>query len=313
MATKRLTMKEYFDIIDSNEYVFESENIFCKYIPRTLYKFYPILSDASEQQPRFEQLKKEQIWLSRKDILNDPFEFEHCTLDSSSLEAQDYYRGSTMELEIFCLTESPLNKLMWAHYASAYRGFCVEFSVLSSGNILPVIYDNELPDLSAYYQRFFENREDLSQHYSSCNNDEPSKDVLRLSYPLISKDLCWSYEKEFRIISSSPLDGEKGHLYYAKDFSLYISKIIVGAHCTREVVYELKKIVDAINRSRFNKQKNYISQRDNCPVHDEKSTERLARALWKQAPLWNAEVSITKIAWNDKLELVERKLTEDDF
>lgn len=310
MATKRLTMKEYFDIIDSNEYVFEAENIFCKYIPKTLYKFYPVLSDAQKQQQRFEQLKKEQIWLSRKNALNDPFEFEHCVLTSASSDAQNYYKGKTQELEIFCLTECPLNKLMWAHYATAYAGFCVEFSVLSPGNIFPVIYDSELPDLSAYYQRFFENRENLTQHYSSLNNDELSKDILRLNYPLVCKDLCWSYEKEFRIISSSPLDGKRGHLYYAKDFSLFISKIIVGANCTREVVCELRKIVDTINQSRFNRQKNHILQSDNCPVHDGKS---MARALWKQVPLWGAELSITKIDWNDKLELVERELMEGDF
>ena len=313
MATKRLTTKEYFDIIDSNEYVFEAEDIFCKYIPKTLYKFYPVLSDAQEQQQRFDQLKKEQIWLSRKNNLNDPFEFEHCILNSASLDAQNYYKGKTQELEIFCLTEYPLNKLMWAHYATAYKGFCVEFSVFSSGNIFPVIYDSKLPDLSVYYQRFFENRETLSQHYSSFNNDELSKDILRLHYPLVSKDLCWSYEKEFRIISSSPLDEKDGHLYHTKDFGLSISKIIIGAKCTREVVCELKKIVNAINQSRFNRQKNYILQSDNCPVHDEKSIERLARALWKRAPLWDAEVSITKIDWNDKLELVERELREGDF
>ena len=311
MMDSRLTMQQYFNIINTNEYVFEAQDVYKKYVPKVLYKFYSIPDDNNEREKRFNQLKNEKIWMSRKQILNDPFELEHCILSSASPEAQKYYKEKIQELEFFCLTESPLNKLMWAHYANSYKGFCVAFSVGSPEVISPVIYDNSLPDLSEYYQRFFENRYNLI--FSSLNKDECSKDALRLYYPLVSKDSCWSYEKEFRIVSCAPLDGKNGHLCSAKEFDLSISKIIVGAYCSKETISRLKEIVDCINQSRLNKQKQYILQSDKYSLSGEENLKMTAKTLWHYASPQYSEISIKKIAWNDKLELIERNLIEDEF
>ena len=156
-----LTMQGYFDLINSHKIIYETQNIYESYVPNVLYKYFPIPDDETKKDQRFQQLENEQIWLSRKVILNDPFEMEHCILHSASSEAQKYYRDKTQELEFFCMTSSPLNKLMWSHYADSYKGFCVAFSVGSPGWIYPVIYDNILPDLSEAYQRFYENREKI--------------------------------------------------------------------------------------------------------------------------------------------------------
>ena len=119
--TENLTMEKFFSLIDGSEYVFEAQRSIKEYVPRRLYKFYSIPSNLCEQQKRFAQLEAEKIWLSKKKILNDPFEMEHLSLHTASHEAQEYYRGKIPEVEFFCLTNSPLNKLMWSHYADAYK------------------------------------------------------------------------------------------------------------------------------------------------------------------------------------------------
>jgi Protein of unknown function (DUF2971) len=93
-------------------------------------------------------------------------------------------------LGIFCLTEEPLNLLMWAHYGEHHRGVVVEF-------------DETHP--------FFDRRKgptDDLRHFRKVeyNDMRPSiflsrSDAIQVFY---TKSREWEYEREWRLITPLP-------------------------------------------------------------------------------------------------------------
>lgn len=87
---------------------------------------------------------------------------------------------------ILCLTESPANLLMWAHYADSHQGFVIEF-------------DCEAP--------FFDQRkgpQDEMRHlrkviYGDCRPSMILSEIDSFS-SFLSKSLDWSYEEEWRMM-----------------------------------------------------------------------------------------------------------------
>lgn len=195
-----LTKDKYFELIDSNSDYPHFRCALGAYIPGSLYKYFSIPDDSDEARKRFEQLKSGEIWFSKRSGLNDPFEFEHIALKGAQNDARQYYLNKQQELEVCCFSALLYNKLMWSHYAAGYKGYCVEFRVESPERFYPVIYENEVPDLSQEYQRFYDMRNEMCANPSLVlNNYENRKVLLRINYPLFSKDTCWSYEEEYRI------------------------------------------------------------------------------------------------------------------
>lgn len=307
MESKSLCKKEFFDIVDKSKSGNEILLAIRQFVPKRLYKFYSIPEDNDKRNSRFTQLENEQIWFSKKEFLNDPFEFEHLSLTHASPEAISYYNEVLSEIELVCLTASPFSKLMWSHYADAYKGFCVEFTVPDPVFILPVIYDDSIVNLSASYQRLFESREKLHPTQWPYKKSEVSKDIVKLNYPLLSKDICWQYEHEFRILTNMPADPCKGHLHFAPNYGLHISKIIVGRNCKSEYANELYEVVDRVNSKRFANFKSTLTH-ENCNEH----FDVCAMKLWKYTNIWNRPVSIKTLSWDNELNLVEKSFSEDN-
>ncbi|MGH8068253.1 MAG: DUF2971 domain-containing protein [Candidatus Entotheonellia bacterium] len=103
---------------------------------------------------------------------------------------------------ILCLTRSPLNPLMWAHYAEAHRGFVIGFDVNVSGftatdmNLLPaqfgsMIYTEQKPRHKLVISALMEVGGEMSYR------PELLEKLQRL---FLHKPLCWSYEEEVRIV-----------------------------------------------------------------------------------------------------------------
>lgn len=161
-------------------------------------------------------------------------------------EMQLYYLNKQQELEVCCFSALLYNKLMWSHYAAGYKGYCVEFRVESPERFYPVIYENEVPDLSQEYQRFYDMRNEMCANPSLVlNNYENRKVLLRINYPLFSKDTCWSYEEEYRILDSSTVSN--GELQQMTTNGLRVTKIIAGAFCTDLNFQRLKEVAGALN------------------------------------------------------------------
>ena len=310
MSSNFLTQSDFFETIENSQYIFQINDSIEKYVPNQLYKFSSFPTQKYKKTERMRQLKNSEIWFSSRSILNDPFEFEHLSLKNASLEAQKYYAAKQKELGLFCLTGSPLNKLMWSHYADSYGGYCVEYNVRNKGLIYPVIYDNTLPDLSESYQRFYDNKDNLS--FSSFGKSKIEKDIIRLNYPLLSKDVCWDYEQEFRIIDSIQDEEipKKGHLRKAQDYGLFISAVIIGTNCTSDNVELLKSAVKRINKERYQKMKRRILDnpkwKQKCKNNIDYYVQKLSEKCLESAP-----VVVKYLIWNKELQLtVEEHIGE---
>lgn len=91
-----------------------------------------------------------------------------------------------------CLGTDYKNKLMWSHYANSHTGFCIEydFNNIKWENLLvyplPVLYSKERP-LIPYYI------------WGGKDIEKAKKDLM---IGLLTKDIVWSYENEWRFIIS---------------------------------------------------------------------------------------------------------------
>lgn len=90
-----------------------------------------------------------------------------------------------------CLCTDYKNRLMWSHYADSHKGFCIEydFSQMQELLPLPIFYSNERP---------------LVPWKATLNNspENVSEATAELMLGLLTKDDAWSYENEWRILST---------------------------------------------------------------------------------------------------------------
>lgn len=105
------------------------------------------------------------------------------------------------KLTVSCFSVSGWdNQLMWSHYANSYAGICIEYDFNQIkdviGFIYPVEYTTERPTLSLQDLGVAGFNLGLEASVRSC---EPNMGAI-LSY-LLAKNVCWNYEKEWRIIN----------------------------------------------------------------------------------------------------------------
>ena len=110
---------------------------------------------------------------------------------------------------VLCLTRSPTNGLMWAHYAQGHRGAVIELDVEKAGfmkeeeNLVPaqfgsVVYSSRRPN-HAYASSVAEGIEVGGTHRFVIGQYEKWQRLF------LTKPLVWSYEEEVRIVKC--LDG----------------------------------------------------------------------------------------------------------
>lgn len=147
------------------------------------------------------------------------------------------------KLGILCLTESPDNLLMWAHYADAHRGFVVEF-------------DPESPFFNKKKAPGDELRHLRKVSYSA---DRPSVVLTRLEdfSPYLTKGIDWEYEKEWRMIDvlsaaqkKQPIGHGTGIAHLFDYPRAAVLSVVFGCRMTEEKRTEIHRILD--ENSEFN-------------------------------------------------------------
>lgn len=129
---------------------------------------------------------------------------------------QDSVKQTLLDSGIFCMTETPDNLLMWAHYADEHRGVCLKFDLLN--------------DLDTFY---FPKKVDYNQTYLQYNYlQNPSK----ASEAIWHKSSDWAYEKEYRIIKPTY------HGLMDVNPDAFVG-VIIGCRCDK---VDEQKIKDAI-------------------------------------------------------------------
>lgn len=156
------------------------------------------------------------------DLLNDvDIKFNKLDIDLRQLIDKYFYVG--------CLSENPYNILMWSHYSESHTGFCIEYDFqkidlqVEKMFLCPIIYSNNRPSIV----------------WDLINNDDEAKKHFEhgLMITLLTKDLSWSYEKEWRILRTINTQDEKASLPY-------ISCVYIGANCEQTNIDKILKITN---------------------------------------------------------------------
>lgn len=150
-------------------------------------------------------IKKQQLYFSSPLNFNDPFE---CPKNDNNR-----FKG------ILCLSKSEpeKNTLMWSHYTDKHKGLCFEFAKIE------LFYDN--------------NREEKIE----CEPQKVEYDKAR-PIPLLTKDLPWFYENEYRIILNYEIIKKNKHLRTFVFNEKYLEKIYFGVNALPDTIEKYKQL-----------------------------------------------------------------------
>ncbi|AIO18475.1 hypothetical protein KQ51_00595 [Candidatus Izimaplasma bacterium HR1] len=188
----------------------------------------------------FDNLKEGLISLNRISSFNDLWEgrFEYFTEEVISQSKYSKFLTKESVEEIIklnfnanreniyasCLSESKNSELMWAHYGDTYKGYIVEYDYTDtyqliqsqSAAIFPIIYEDVVIDFSQLFVKlidvYFENLlQDVDHVNAEVRAVIASNTLLpqEAEYVNIFKKPDWSYEKEWRIMTTHPDDDER--------------------------------------------------------------------------------------------------------
>ncbi|NWO06804.1 MAG: DUF2971 domain-containing protein, partial [Alteromonadaceae bacterium] len=176
-------------------------------------------ADCSTIKRDLKSLSKNEIFAAAFSSLNDPFEAV-IKIDEKSFEVgnlmsnwvPDENKGERLEscsslkkaaydffhfaknTGIYSLSKTATDELLWAHYASSHKGFCLEFDLdklldykLEGEEVLDVAYTNTPPVISVA---------DLL-----VSSTDKSKLLQNLT---ATKSIRWRYESEIRICVGKP-------------------------------------------------------------------------------------------------------------
>jgi hypothetical protein len=161
-------------------------------MPTHLYKYRAVNADA------LAMLAADQLYLSRINAFNDPFEFPDLELfnsfvfesrrnDRSSLHSGTHQNNSVQScLRVCSLSEECQDLLMWGHYGDRHQGFCIRFEFAKD------------PRLTNMLSRV-EYRAELPESKEHAGNPDQ---LWRMA--TLTKSEKWSYEREWRIIGRVP-------------------------------------------------------------------------------------------------------------
>jgi len=205
-------------------------------------------------------LETNSIGFSQPEFFNDPFDMPNYPVSDYAEPAGEWARKAHMDHKlrilgfslawaessgILCLTRTPTNPLMWAHYAQSHKGLVLGIDMVMAGctdedrNIIPAQYGSVVYVSRRSQQAFLtapksvitigETRHFLSDQYE------------RLQRLFLHKPICWSYEEEVRVVKSiegisetnNKTQSGKFNIVNLGDRTLYALSLLPG--CIREL------------------------------------------------------------------------------
>ncbi|WP_095165419.1 DUF2971 domain-containing protein [Pseudomonas sp. Irchel 3H3] len=207
-----------------------------------LWKLFTGIVECSKDNPWFEyqQLLQEHYKGVKKEIfaehMSEGVRESFAKLDENIAKAHQETRQLLSTVKILCLTDSPLNQLMWAYYADSNKGAVLRFED-SEGTESPcriarqIDYRAEMPML--YDEEKFS---DIISGFATTNPNEIFNSLI------YTKSEAWSHEREWRICSG---DGRnKDAPYEDLPFDAReLTGVIFGCRMPKEQKLELSKRV----------------------------------------------------------------------
>lgn len=238
---------EYIDLIAKRKYD-EAEKIMKKLVPSKLYKFVSLSDCKDLNQSKIQCIYDDSFYFSSVSNENDPYEFQGVYIDEDTLirngwdtQTAEYLKKQfdgvfKNNFAIACLTANNEHCLpMWAYYTNNYQGYCIEYEVQENNHIHKVYYEEKRIAIANLLSKM--------AHAVTENNAEDREFFSRIVCETVFlKHHSWSWEKEYRIISSKKEMTEHGHMKKLKSIGLKPTRVIVGIHCKEEHKKEIKEI-----------------------------------------------------------------------
>jgi hypothetical protein len=129
---------------------------------------------------------------------------------------------------IACFSESIDSILMWSHYANSHKGFALEYDFrptleqpIKNVGLFPVVYSKERFDISDYIAWAF---------LRIVGFPAKMPDISASIKNALWKSDIWAYEKEWRMIDSTPRDitDEKASAIHYKPMAIYYGRHMSG-------------------------------------------------------------------------------------
>jgi hypothetical protein len=175
--------------------------------------------------------------------------------DSLEDEAGEQQDGLSKLVGVVCLTDDPINRVMWAHYAESHRGFVAEFRCTEYP-----WNDQKAPPLSACGTPFGPAMKvDYALNLPTINADKTN-----LKEVFWTKHQTWRYEEEWRMIDSLA----KGSAHPSRDgfFLLEFApndllRLIFGLRVCPNVKDRLERMLNATDLRHVRKEEVFIDSK----------------------------------------------------
>lgn len=150
-------------------------------------------------------LKHKTLGFNTPSQFNDPME-GRLWLHQAGVESS-FLNTFLENIGILCLTQNPLNPLMWSHYGKHHTGFAIGYDV--NEPILGTQRDSvfSVKDGQVFYSAEFDadniqNAADDALQWAICGMEEPRSELIENSirHILLMKQECWRYEQETRVV-----------------------------------------------------------------------------------------------------------------
>ena len=215
-----------------------------KELPSCFYKYCSLGGDDSIDKQKIDALKNKNIWTSLHSEFNDPFELQYFYLDENAIREINFPTEAVKTWErviglvrkhitVASFTQNPNSMPMWAHYANNHNGFCVEYEIIKTNNLYPVLYTKERMSAQVLFVSL------LMGFVNQAENEEDKtlQHVLKHIMLLSSyKEESWSSENEIRLIFINHLDeiSNGGRLISCEEAGIRAKKIYIGVSCSKE-------------------------------------------------------------------------------
>jgi hypothetical protein len=241
-------------------------------MPAGLFKYFPT------DQDKLERFTNGQVYLTPPKYMNDPWDFLlrseppteeqvkneapflhpqdvaafHNEVSSPSAledEAREQQEELSRMIGLVCLTESPLDRLMWAHYGESHRGFVAEFGRSDEGKSECGFQLCDSPFGAAV-------RVDYRPTQPLRKRDGSNMEAV-----VLTKHSKWKYEQEWRVIRSlktgAPHPEREGFvLVWFKP--AHLLRVILGLRVCKKVRFQLKQMLNHREFDHVRKEEAYI-------------------------------------------------------
>jgi len=184
-----------------------------------LFRYMPVSDHAQRFVWITEVLKERKIFVPAAKDLNDPFEliFEMNSSGESpvadQLEAMMDWKTLKDKMGVISFTKSPLNLLMWSHYAQGHKGICLKFKINNKDR-----YSKKFKEIS--YSDKIKKYEDNEIFWTKASD--------------------WSYEQEVRFISVSDCNKH----VKLDQIGLDLEEIILGPNISSDDVMKIIILIE---------------------------------------------------------------------